>query len=66
MAQADAFDSTFHHRNLAKILDRAMRLAEMAGQETDYIRREELLDEALLCRWAAQRLRRWPSPRSRA
>jgi hypothetical protein len=35
MRQADAFDPTFHHRNLAKILDRAMRLAKMAGQESD-------------------------------
>ena len=30
MRQADAFDSTLHLRNLAKILDRALRSAELA------------------------------------
>jgi hypothetical protein len=49
MRQADAFDSTFHHRNLAKILDRALRMAEMAGQEPDYVGRDQLLREAMLC-----------------
>ena len=58
MRQADAFDSIFHHRNLAKILDRALRLAEMAGQEPDCIRRDQLLHEAMLCWRAAHRLRR--------
>jgi len=66
MRQADAFDPTFHHLNLAKILDRAMRLAEMVGQEPDCIRRHQALHEAMLCWGAAQRLRRQPSPASRA
>ena len=35
MAQADAFDSTSHQRNLAALLRHALRLAERAGEEWD-------------------------------
>jgi hypothetical protein len=40
MAHADAFDSTFHHRNLAVVL-LVLRLAEAAGNEKDASRRAE-------------------------
>jgi hypothetical protein len=66
MRQADAFHSTPNSENLSRILHHALRLAEVAGKEQDAIRRDALIAERMACWRAAQRLRQWPSPTSRA
>jgi len=66
MRQADAFRYTPHHENLHTILHHALRLAELAGKEQDAVHREMLITECMHCWRAAQRLRQWPSPTSRA
>jgi len=63
---AGQFDSTPHRENLSRILQHALRLAELAGKEQDAVRREMLIVECMACWRAAQRLRRWPALKSRA
>lgn len=48
-----------HSRNLALVMQLALRLAEEAGNEADATRRAELIARAMLAWRAAQRLRRW-------
>jgi hypothetical protein len=55
MAQADNSLLTPHSRNLATVLRHALRLAELAGEEQDAVRREILIHEAMACWRAAQR-----------
>ena len=47
MRQADAFDSTPHRENLSRILSRAFRLAEPAGEEQDAVHREMLIAKCI-------------------
>jgi hypothetical protein len=66
MRQADVFHSTLNSKNLFRILHHALWLVELAGKEQDAARRDALLAECMACWRAAQRLRQWRSPTSRA
>jgi hypothetical protein len=66
MAQADNSLLTPHSRNLATVLRHALRLAKLAGEEQNAVRRDALIAECMACWRAAQRLRRYPDMASRA
>jgi predicted lipoprotein len=54
---------TQHTRNVTKVLEYALHLAEQAGSETDAARRAALVAQSMDAWRVAQRLRRGPDAR---